>query len=77
VKKSLSSSFLPGGEMKSDAWLDDDYEKDDKEDDYIPATKAAVNKVMEGKGKWEDNHLTKQHHKAFYLEVFPPVNPHE
>jgi hypothetical protein len=77
MRKSLSSPFLPGGEAKSDAWLDDDYEKDDKEDDYIPVTNAAVNKVMEGKVKWEDNHLTKQHHKAFYLKVFPPVNPHE
>jgi hypothetical protein len=63
---------------KTDGVLDANDEKDDKDADYIPVTNAAVNRVMEGNGTtWEDNPLTKQHCKAFYLRAFPPVNPHQ
>jgi hypothetical protein len=32
---------------------------------------------MEGKGTWEEDGITEQHRKAFYLKAFPPVNPHQ
>ena len=32
---------------------------------------------MEGKGTWEEDAITAQHRKAFYMKAFPPINPHE
>ena len=50
----------------------DDKKEDDKESDYLPVTDAALCKVIEGKGTtWEDNPLSEQHRKAFYLRAFP------
>ena len=47
--------------------------EDNKEPDYLPITDAALCKVIEEKGTtWEDNLLSKQHCKAFYLRAFPP-----
>ena len=53
----------------------DDKKEGDKEPDYLPVTDAALCKVIEGKGtttSWEDNPLSEQHRKAFYLRAFPP-----
>jgi hypothetical protein len=51
--------------------------KDDKEVDYVPVTNQAINNIMEGKGTCEEDGITEQHCMAFYIKVFPPVNPHQ
>jgi hypothetical protein len=54
-----------------------DNHQDDKELDYVPVTHQAINNVMEGKGTWEEDAITAQHRKAFYMKAFPPLNPHK
>ncbi len=36
-----------------------------------------MNNVMEGKGTWEEDAITAQHRKAFYMKAFLPINPHK
>jgi hypothetical protein len=32
---------------------------------------------MEGKSTWEEDAITAQHRKAFYIKAFPPINTHK
>ena len=50
---------------------------DDKDLDYVPVTNQAVNNIMEGKGTWEEDAMTANHRKAFYMKAYPVANPHE
>jgi hypothetical protein len=52
-------------------------DQDDKELDYVLVTNQATNNIMEGKGTWEEYAITAQHCKAFYMQAFPPSNPHK
>ena len=54
-----------------------DNDEGDKELDCVPVTNQAMNNVMEGKGTWEEDFITAQHRKAFYMKAIPPINTHE
>jgi hypothetical protein len=74
MKSNLLSSF-DSEARKNNASFDDD--NNDKEADFVPITDKASNNIMDGK-TWEDDYgITQQHHKAFNLKAFPPVNPHQ
>ena len=48
-------------------------DEDDKELNYVPVTNQGINNIMEGKGTWEEDAITAQHCKAFYMKAFPPA----
>jgi hypothetical protein len=72
--RSEPSQKSHSGGMKIDS---PDNDEDEKKLDCVPVTNKGINNIMEGKGTWEEDTITAQHRKAFYMKAFPPVNPHE
>jgi hypothetical protein len=72
--RSEPSQKSHSGGRKIDSPDNDEY---DKELDYVPITNQAINNIMERKGTWEEDGITVQHCKVFYLKDFPPANPHQ